>query len=207
MLETGSMRQIGATKPLVSHYKIESYSNRVGDIDVNVYPHILTQRTQVEKLESKIKVDFDREFTGQSESQKLALDRIFDKATRIRKRANLPPGIGEKFDTELHDQYLKKQEHTIVESDLISGETESTDDDSDETDDLFDLEYPILEPKLKASVEEGNDSIMRRKLSAGQQMSLKQKYSNLVDTDMGQTTTESNLEQEAVSAMRMGMIF
>jgi hypothetical protein len=215
-------RTVESATPLLSHFKIDSYQKpmEVSNVNINIYPHIIKRRAQVEELEQKLQVDLDRQFIGQAEDQKFTLNRLIDKNSRIRKRAGLKPGIGEKFETELYTSFLKeddKQSDPVTLPFLIPVfETPSPPlsegYESDNTDDLFDLEYPMQEIVLESTVtldkvldpKSIHETLNERKRSNATTLSLKDKYGELVDTNTGSKLTESNLEQEAISAMKMG---
>jgi hypothetical protein len=217
-------RAVESVTPLLSHYKIDSYRKptEVRNVNINIYPHIVKRRGQVEELEKKLQVDLDREFIGQAEDQKLALNRLIEKNTRIRKRAGMKPGVGEKFETELYTNFLQgndKPNDPVSLPFLIPVfETPSpplSDGyESDNTDDLFDLEYPMQDIFLESAVtlekvldpKSIHDTLNERKRSNATALSLKDKYGELVDTNTGSQLAESNLEQEAVTAMKMGTL-
>jgi hypothetical protein len=203
-------------RPITGMITIENHN-------CNVYPHILKKRELVDELQQKLLIDIQREFEGQSDDQKQVLNRLIEKTARTRQRGGLDPGVCEKIQNELFDQFLanervEKVSEKYKETGIVIETSQDHDDQSDDTDDLFDLEYPIQDSYLESStpVEKLLDqraiqeTIQLRKKTMDQKMTLKQCYGQMVDSNTlkgQQFSSKTDLEQEAVQAMKSGNFF
>ncbi|KAH6572433.1 hypothetical protein BASA62_003372 [Batrachochytrium salamandrivorans] len=81
-----------------------------GNANIKEYPRALQSHFKVLHLESKLKIDLHRQFSGLTENQRDTLIRIIDKNARIRQRAGLLSGVFEAIQDDMYDYAFNNPE-------------------------------------------------------------------------------------------------
>lgn len=153
---------------------------------------------------------------------------MIDRNASLRKQINMEPGICEKIKSNLLERSTSKltestSQHSIRKVSEGGINAENIQSRGTSSDELFHAEYPIQDYVLIGSIADKDldtklvdksgmlNSIKRLIVGSRpdeeKKHSLKHTYGKFIDNNIIQSSSKNDLEQEAISAMKMGIFF